>query len=195
MEVIRLPLKPLSEIEEAFLKYLKYLYLNEQSPVAFLSPQKILLQINKDKKYTNIGIRRLKKYLSSYDSYTLNRQRHTPKKEFRRYVAQRINHQIEIDLLSIERFAKSNNDIKWILAAIDVFSKKGYLIPLQDKKVTTVVNALDSVLQKLPFKPHAIFSDLGIEFKGHSMVEYLKKKKSYSFSRRHLDMLNIVNDL
>ncbi len=181
MEAIKLPLKPSKEVESKFLEYLQYLYLNDASPVAFSAPQKILLQINKDNKYTNIGIRRLKKYLSTYDSYTLNRQRHTSKREFRRYVAQRINHQIELDLFSIERFAESNDNVKWILAAIDVFSKRGYLVPLQDKRSKTVADALDTIINQLPFKPHAIYTDRGVEFKSRDMVDYLKEKRILQF--------------
>ncbi len=43
------------------------------------------------------------------------------------------------------------------------------------------MKALDKIISQLPFKPHAIYTDLGIEFKSHYMMDYLKKKRILQF--------------
>ena len=41
---------------------------------------------------------------------------------------------------------KDNKGIKYLLYAIDLFSKYALVVPLKDKKGSTIVNALQSIL-------------------------------------------------
>ena len=50
-----------------------------------------------------------------------------------------------------------------LLCAIDLFSKKVWVIPLKDKKGTSIVNAFQKIISK-GRKPNKIWVDQGGEF-------------------------------
>ena len=45
-------------------------------------------------------------------------------------------------------FSKFNRGVKYLLAAIDVFSKYGWLIPLKDKTGKSVASALETIFKE-----------------------------------------------
>ena len=46
-----------------------------------------------------------------------------------------------VDLTDMQSLSKYNRGIKYLLCAIDLFSKYAWLFPLKDKRGTTIVNA------------------------------------------------------
>ena len=46
-----------------------------------------------------------------------------------------------VDLADMQSLSKYNKGIKYLLCAIDLFSKYAWVIPLKDKKGTSIVNA------------------------------------------------------
>jgi hypothetical protein len=68
---------------------------------------------------------------------------------------------------------KENKNYSYILTVIDVFSKKGWAIPIKDKKGTTVLKALKHVLDL--YKPERIHADQGMEFFNKDVKSYLGK--------------------
>ena len=44
--------------------------------------------------------------------------------------------------------SKYNKGIKYLLCAIDLFSKYAWVIPIKDKKETSIVNALKKIISK-----------------------------------------------
>ncbi len=70
--------RPSKDLEKKFMSYLRQLYLDEHSAVVrYLKPRTILTKIKQDKKFKNIGLHRIKRYMGEFNSYTLNRHRHT----------------------------------------------------------------------------------------------------------------------
>ena len=57
--------------------------------------------------------------------------------------------------------SKYNKGIRYLVCAIDFFSKYAFVIPLKDKKGTTIVNAFQSISKR---KPNKIWVDQGSEF-------------------------------
>ena len=51
-----------------------------------------------------------------------------------------------VDLADMQLISKYNKGIRYLLRAIDLFSKYVFVIPLKDKKGTTIVNAFQSIL-------------------------------------------------
>ena len=47
-----------------------------------------------------------------------------------------------VDLADMQSLSKKNKGIKYLLCAIDLFSKYAFVIPLKDKKGISIVNAL-----------------------------------------------------
>ena len=65
------------------------------------------------------------------------------------------------DMLLISKFKKG---ISFLLCIIDIFSKYAWIIPLKDRKGTTITNASQNVLKKSNRKPNKTWVDKGSEF-------------------------------
>ena len=63
----------------------------------------------------------------------------------------------------MQSLSKYNKWIKYLLCAIDLFSKFAWVIPLKDKKGTSIVNAFQKIISK-GRKPNKIWVDQGSEF-------------------------------
>ena len=61
------------------------------------------------------------------------------------------------DLADVQLLRKYNKGIKYLLCAIDIFSKYAWVIPLKDKKRTTIANAFRQNLNNLKRKPKKIW--------------------------------------
>ena len=73
--------------------------------------------------------------------------------------------------------SKFNKGFKSLLCAIDLFSKYAWVIPIKDKKGTSIVNAFKKIVSKGQRKPNKIWIDQGIqgsEFYNQSFKEFLK---------------------
>ena len=62
----------------------------------------------------------------------------------------------------MQAFSKYNKGVKYLLSAIDIFSKYGWMIPLKNKTGTEVAGALRKVFKER--KPEKIWVDKGKEF-------------------------------
>ena len=67
----------------------------------------------------------------------------------------------------MQSVSKYNKGIKYLLCGIDLFSKYAWVIPLKDKKGTSIVNAFQKIIAKRR-KPNKIWVDQGIEFYNQS---------------------------
>ena len=56
-------------------------------------------------------------------------------------IANEPNYQLGVDLADMQKLSKYNKGNKYLLCAIDLFSKYAWVIPLKDKKRTSIVNA------------------------------------------------------
>ena len=69
-----------------------------------------------------------------------------------------------VDLADMQLISKYNRGIRYLLRAIDLFSKYVFVVPLKHKKGTTIVNAFQSILNNLKRKQSRIWVDQGSEF-------------------------------
>ena len=51
-----------------------------------------------------------------------------------------------VGLADMQLISKYNKGIKYLLCAIDLFIKYAFIVPLKDKKGTTIVKAFQSIL-------------------------------------------------
>ena len=68
-----------------------------------------------------------------------------------------------VDLADMQSLSKYNKGIKYLLCAIDLFSKYAWVVPLKDKRGITIVNAFQKVVSK-GRKPNKIWVDQSGEF-------------------------------
>ena len=66
------------------------------------------------------------------------------------------------------------NGIKYLLCAIDLFSKYAWIIPIKDDKGVSIVNVFQKILDSSNRKPNKIRVDQGSEFYNNSFKDFLK---------------------
>ena len=64
----------------------------------------------------------------------------------------------------MQLLSKCNKGIRFLLCAIDIFSKYAWVVPLKDKKVISIVKAFQIILKQSNRKPNKIWVDKGSEF-------------------------------
>ena len=78
-----------------------------------------------------------------------------------------------VDLADMQSLSKKNKGIKYILCAIDLFSKYAFVIPLKDKKGISIVNAFNKIIKQSNRKPNKIWIDQGSEFYNRVFKKWL----------------------
>ena len=79
----------------------------------------------------------------------------------------------------MQSLSKYNKGIKYLLCAIDLFSKYAWVIPMKDKKSTSIVNAFKKIILE-GRKPNKIWVDQGSEFYNKSFTDFLNNIEMYS---------------
>ena len=64
----------------------------------------------------------------------------------------------------MQSLSRKNNGIKYLLCAIDLYSKYAFVIPLKDKKGISIVNAFGKIIKQSGKKANKIWLDQGSEF-------------------------------
>ena len=80
----------------------------------------------------------------------------------------------------MQLISKFHKGISFLLCAIDIFRKYAWIIPLRDKKGTTITNALPKILKESNRKTNKIQVDKGSEFCNRSVKSWLEKNDMYS---------------
>jgi Integrase core domain len=146
------------------------IYYNQKNP-AFLGNLEALFQQTKNTKSRN----KIKTFLNTQRTHTLHAkiEKKFPRNHYNIYGANRL---MEIDLIDLSKLKKINDNTTFLLAAIDVFSKKGFLEPLKTKSGLDVTKAFRKILQKTEKPPLTIQSDAGKEFKNQTFQKLLFHK-------------------
>ncbi len=137
-----------------------------------ISKPAALSGLSKLHKHLNLSKKVIQKSLLGEPAYTL----HTPvRKHFtrRRVITNGPGFQLQMDLLDLSHLKTYNKGFKFILTAIDVFSKVGHAIPLKSKNSDEVLCAMKSILREYP-KLQYIQTDRGTEFLNRKVQSYLK---------------------
>ena len=79
-----------------------------------------------------------------------------------------------VDLADMQSLSKFNKVFKYLLCAIDLFSKYAWVIPINDKKGTSIVNAFKKIISKGQRKPNKIWVDQGSELCNNTFKDFLK---------------------
>ena len=78
-----------------------------------------------------------------------------------------------VDLADMQSLSRKNKGIKYLLCAIDLYSKYAFVIPLKDKKGISIVNAFNKIIKQSNRKPNKIWVDQGGEFYNNVFEKWL----------------------
>ena len=74
----------------------------------------------------------------------------------------------------MQLISKFNKGFRFLLCAIDIFSKYAWVIPLKDKKVISIVHAFQKILDQSGCKPNKIWVDKRSKFHNNFFKKRLK---------------------
>ena len=77
---------------------------------------------------------------------------------------------------------KKNKGIKYLLCAIDLFSKYAFVVPLKDKKGISITNAFNKIIKQSNRKPNKIWVDQGGELYNHVFKRWLSNNDIIMYS-------------
>ena len=87
-----------------------------------------------------------------------------------------------VDLADMQLISKYNKGVRYLLCAIDLFSKYAFVASLKDKKGTTIANAFQSILDNSKRKLNKIWVDQGSEFYNTHFKKWLKDNNIEMYS-------------
>ena len=87
-----------------------------------------------------------------------------------------------VDLADMQSLSKKNKGIKYLLCAIDLFSKYAFVVPLKDKKGASITNAFNKIIKQSNRKPNKIWVDQGGEFYNHVFKKWLSDNDIIMYS-------------
>ena len=124
-----------------------------------------------DKTSTGGGFKKLKN-----SSSILADERHKP--IIRKFNNRKVYSQFKdniwgVDLADMQSLSRKNKGIKYLLCAIDLYSKYAFVIPLKDKKGISFVNAFNKIIKQSNIKPNKIWIDQGGEFYNNVFEKWL----------------------
>ena len=74
----------------------------------------------------------------------------------------------------MQSLSRYNKEFKYLLCVIDLFSKYAWVIPVKDKKGTSIVNVFKKIISKGQRKPNKIWVDQASEIYNQSFKDFLK---------------------
>ena len=103
------------------------------------------------------------KFLETSESYSLLKYKQ-PIRIFNKTITFHWRDVIQVDLFYVDRLKDENDGVKYILTAIDVFTRFGFCEPITDKSGPTVTNKLKTIFNRLGVLPKTICLDQGSEY-------------------------------
>ena len=94
-------------------------------------------------------------------------------------VANSPNELWQFDILDLSRYAKRNDNTRYILACVDVFTRKAYVEPMKLKNSENVEVAFKSILDRGKVKPQSLHSDQDSAFLNGTFKDHIAKENIF----------------
>ena len=168
-------------------KRLSRIYYNASSPGSFGGVKRLWEAANRGKKGRKLRISTVRKWLESQDPYSLHK---VVRRKFkrRRVVVGGMYTQLQADLIDVTPLKSYNKGNKFILTAIDIFSKYAWAIPLKNKSADSVRKAVEEIVESCPITPLYFQTDKGKEFVNKQVQQYLKSQKIDFFTTENVEI-------
>jgi transposase InsO family protein len=155
-------------------KILQNIYNNPNNPAGFSGVQQLLREAKKIE--PKITKEHVEYFLQGHRTYTLTRPRRV---HFNRtkVIPAGFWSDCQVDLADFQSLARHNKGNRYILVAVEVLSRQIYAVPMLKKTAKDMIKALEELLNKMPYKPMRIYSDLGKEFCNKEVEEFLSDQE------------------
>ncbi|KAL3098655.1 hypothetical protein niasHS_000442 [Heterodera schachtii] len=150
------------------------MYNDPSSPAAFAGVTALWKEARK--KIKHLRKDEVQTYLDGHRTYTLMRPRrvHFPRAKT---IAAGFMTDVQVDLADFQALSRHNGGHRYLLVAIDVLSKRLFVVPLKNKRAEEMLDAFKELIEQMPMVPHRIFSDKGTEFKNRLVKEFFEEQE------------------
>lgn len=152
-------------------QYLQSLYFSPDHAGSFGGVDAVYRAVKNEGKIS-ISRNKIRDWLSTQDTYTL----HKPtRKNIQRdpVLVDGIDHEWQANLVDMSSLSKDNDDVKFLLTCIDVFSKDAWVIPLKNKNAAALVEAFKKIFKDGRYS-RILYTDKGTEFSNRPLKKLLK---------------------
>ena len=161
--------------DSAIDRLLKSIYYNYGEEGALTNTPHILLRLGRQR-LPQLKLADVKHFLTKQASYTVHRRlarKHFPRRKIR-VRAPRLR--VDADLIELVDLAQWNDGYKYILNAIDTFTKYIWTAPQKNKESRTTADSFSAMLKATnpPLKCEVIYTDAGTEFLGQPFQRLLR---------------------
>lgn len=147
--------------QDAILKALWY-----DPSTGFIGRDKLYAKV-KDK---GISRRKVMDWLKKQETYQLHKPTHKTK-DINSIIPTKEGEYLQVDLVDITNF--KTGAFNWLLTAVDLFNKRGWVIPIRQKTGLNTSRALDKILNDQSFTK--VGTDNGKEFTNDKFKDVIKK--------------------
>ncbi|KAL3111828.1 hypothetical protein niasHT_011115 [Heterodera trifolii] len=148
------------------------MYNDPSSPAAFAGVTALWKEARK--KIKHLRKEEVQRYLEGHRTYTLMRPRRVrfPRAKT---IAAGFMTDVQVDLADFQALSRHNRGHRYLLVAVDVLSKRVFVVPLKNKRAEEMLEAFKELVEQMPMVPHRIFSDKGTEFKNKHVKEFFEE--------------------
>lgn len=164
---------------------LNKIYFNPKNPGSYGGVKRLQRAVKRSKtRQYNYTRKDLLEFLRGNDSYTLHKN---VRVRFPRVktLATHINQFWELDLSDMQKLKEFNDNYRFILFIIDVFSRHLLMIPLKNKLSKSIADSLENIFNTTHRIPSLITTDEGGEFLGLAFRKLLN-----AFNIQHVKATN-----
>lgn len=113
----------------------------------------------------------------------------------RKYSMHGIADTLQADLIEMQQFKNQNRGYRYILIVIDIFSKRAYAEPHEDKSAESVTEAMENIFNEVGQPIKNLHTDDGKEFFNSKMkrllVQYGGINHYSTYSKKKRALLNV----
>ena len=154
------------------------LYYDANHPAGFGTANNLYEATKKEN--VNISLGLIKKWLTTQKAFSVHKSR---RKKFQRRqtVVPGVNHQLQADLVDLSAIKRENSGHKFILTAIDVFSRFAFAVPIKNKSAQEVLRGFEKIISKTNTY-NLLQVDDGKEFWNRSVKDFMQQNNIKMFS-------------
>ena len=162
--------------------FLNEFYFDPKHPGAYAGPKKIH-QILKQNGFV-VPIKAVSEWLSNQDAYSLLRP---VRYKFKRpkIITTGIDDLWDADLAEVSNISQHNDGFRYWLVVIDVFTRYTWVIPVQSKHHTDMVQAFTQLLSITGRRPKHLRTDKDTEFTNRAVKKLLKDANIHAYTTRN----------
>ena len=143
-------------VSEALKQRIKRAYVTPGTPIAYSAPGRVAKEFN-------IKEREAREILEEIEGYRLHREYKKPK-VYNPYFVHGRREQVQGDLIDIAKIARHNNNTRFLLLILDIFTKFMWVYPLPNKGAVQMEIKMRQWLREVGEKPKKMMTDQGNEF-------------------------------